>query len=138
MIRTLHISSRKQVVLDTWTLAAEHVHEAFSIFLGLPTTLAGVSHEVNFGLAHCVCAAKPCFSCLPGFHRRTSACSCLLQERGDNITCPTTTVQSICVGAWEESALFSCHSHTSARDMTLLFRKTPEKHQTICTTKRTA
>ena len=35
------------------------------------------------------------------------------------MTYPTTCVLTMCVGAWEESAPFSWHSHTSARDTTL-------------------
>ena len=48
-VRTLQLHSRIQVVfVNTWTLEAQHVDEARSIFFGLPTTLTGLSHGVNF------------------------------------------------------------------------------------------
>ena len=71
-IRTLHISPRNQVVLNTWTLEAECVdlsltfsrHMARNPDVQTPQCVAIPPHDVNFDWAPCVCAAKPCCPCI--------------------------------------------------------------------------
>ena len=78
-------AQRKQMVLDTWTPEAEHLHLSL-------TFSRHVARNPNKQTPQCVVSlSKQCFPCLPRFHRRTSA-----QEHGDNITYPTTVVQSMC------------------------------------------